>query len=144
MQNMPDTQDMTREMERTTYVRKVITDLPAREVLAQAQAFFKEQGYRAGPSGTPNTVRVMGRAEGLLPSVLGEIGVRTTSKGRTIVTLSGYGERLSERLQEFHGRMRAARAPKAARPAPDPATLPRKVSRAEELEEVELEAAETA
>ena len=144
MQNMPDMRDMTREMERTTYVKKVLTDVPAQEVLTRAQAFFKEHGYRSGPSGTPNTVRVMGRAEGLLPSVLGEIGVRTTSKGRTIVSLSGYGERLGERLREFHDRMRAARAPKAARPAADPATLPQRVSRVEELEEAELEAAEAA
>lgn len=136
-------QEMAREMERTTFVKKVITDVPAKEVLARAQTFFKERGYRSGPSGTPNTVRMMGRAEGALPSVLGEIGVRTTNKGRTIVSLSGYGEVLSERLREFHDLMRAARVPREARPAALVAE-PRPESRAQQLEEEALEAAEAA
>jgi hypothetical protein len=136
-------QEMAREMERTTFVKKVITDLPAKEVLAQAQAFFKEHGYRSGPAGTPNSVRVMGGAEGGLPSVLGEIGVRTTNKGRTIVSFSGYGERLNARLRDFHERMRAARAPRAMRPAAAEPP-PRPPSRAELLEEEALEAAEAA
>src|SRR3954449_13436232 len=100
-------QEMAREMERTTFVRKVLTDLPAAEVLDRAQFFFKGQGYRAGKGGSPNTVRLMGKGEGLLPSVIGEIGVRTTNKGRTIVSLSGYGERLQECLKDFHDQMRA-------------------------------------
>src|SRR5436305_13549376 len=111
---------MAREMERTTFVKKVITDMPAKEVLAAAQAFFKEQGYRAGPGGMPNTVRLMGRAEGGLPSVIGEVGVRTTNRGRTIVSLSGYGERLGERLRELDARMHPPRRPAAAPPAPPP------------------------
>ena len=49
-------QEMAREMERTTFVKKVITDVPAKEVLTQAEAFFKGQGYRASKGGTPNTV----------------------------------------------------------------------------------------
>ena len=134
-------QDMAREMERTTFVKKVITDLPAPEVLARAQEFFTAQGYRAGRGGMPNTVRLMGRAEGVLPTVIGEIGVRTTNRGRTVVSLSGYGERLSQRLVEFHEQMRAARAPKGARPGA-PAGSPRAESRAEILEEEALEAAE--
>lgn len=131
--------EMAREMERTTFVKKVITDVPAREVLRQAQAYFIEQGYRASPGGRPDTLRLMGRSEGLLPAVIGELGVRTTNKGRTIVSFSGYGERLSERLKAFHEQMRAARAPKATRPVVPPA---RTESRAEELEELALEAAE--
>lgn len=131
--------EMAREMERTTFVKKVITDVPAREVLRQAQAYFVENGYRAGPGGRPDTLRLMGRSEGLLPAVIGELGVRTTNKGRTIVSFSGYGERLSERLKDFHELMRAARSPKATRPVAPP---PRAESRAEELEELALEAAE--
>jgi hypothetical protein len=131
---------MAREMERTTYVKKVITDLPAKDVLAQATEFFKEGGYRATKGGTPNTVRLMGRAEGLLPAVIGEIGVRTTNKGRTIVSLSGYGERLQDRLREFHDRMRAARLPREVRPATAVAVRPE--TRTEQLEEAMLEAAE--
>lgn len=131
--------EMAREMERTTFVKKVITDVPASEVLRQAQAYFIEHGYRAGPGGRPDTLRLMGRSEGLLPAVIGELGVRTTNKGRTIVSFSGYGERLSERLKAFHELMRAARAPKATRPVAPPM---RAESRAEELEELALEAAE--
>jgi hypothetical protein len=131
-------QEMAREMERTTFVKKVITDVPAGEVLERAQAYFREHGYRAGKSGKPNTVRLMGRAEGGLPSVIGEIEVRTTNKGRTIVGLSGYGDRLSERLREFHDAMRAARKPKEARPAA-PVGPVRAESRTEQIEEALLE-----
>ena len=134
-------QEMAREMERTTYVKKVITDIPAQDVLIQAQEFFKAGGYRATKGGTPNTVRLQGRSEGALPAVIGEIGVRTSSKGRTIVSLSGYGEGLSARLVEFHDLMRAARAAKPARPAA-PAGGVRPQSRTEQLEEEMLEAAE--
>ena len=135
-------QEMAREMERTTFVKKVITDLPAKEVLAQAQTFFKGHGYRATPGGTPNTVRLMGRNEGALPAVIGEIGVRTTNRGRTIVSFSGYGAGLSERLKAFHEVMRAARAARPARPAPPP--VPVSESRAQILEEQVLEQAEVA
>jgi hypothetical protein len=133
-------QEMAREMERTTFVKKVITDVPAREVLERAQEYFREQGYRARPSGTPNTVQVRGGAEGGLPSVVGEIGVRTTNRGRTIVSFSGYGERLSQQLREFHDLMRALRTSTAARPAA-PAETSTPESRAEMLEEDALVAA---
>ena len=133
-------QEMAREMERTTYVKKVITDLAAQDVLVRAQDFFKEQGYRATKGGTPNTVRLMGRAEGGLPAVIGEIGVRTTNKGRTIVSLSGYGELLQGRLREFHDRMRAARLAREARPVTAVAARPE--TRTEQIEEAMLEAAE--
>src|SRR3954466_3347836 len=133
-------QEMAQEMERTTYVKKVITDLAAKDVLVQAQDFFKEHGYRATKGGTPNTVRLMGRSEGALPAVIGEIGVRTTNKGRTIVTLSGYGERLQERLREFHDRMRAARLARETRPVTAVAARPE--TRTEQIEEAMLEAAE--
>ena len=135
-------QEMAREMERTTYVKKVITDTPAAAVLLQAQEFFKAGGYRATKGGTPNTVRLMGRAEGVLPAVIGEIGVRTTNKGRTIVSLSRYGERLQEQLRLFHDRMRATRLPREARPAT--AVVVRPETRTEQLEEAMLEAAEEA
>lgn len=138
-------QEMAREMERTTFVRKVLTDIPGPKVLERAQEFFREQGYRATKGGQPNTVRLQGRAEGALPAVIGEIGVRTTNRGRTIVSLSGYGERLQTQLLAFHDEMRAARTPKEARPLTPPAapvTAPRARTRAEELEEELLEAAE--
>ncbi len=131
-------QEMAREMERTTFVKKVITDVPAKDVLEQAQEFFREHGYRAGKAGKPNTVRLMGRAEGALPSVIGEIEVRTTNKGRTIVGLSGYGESLRERLGEFHDRMRAARKQKEVRPTA-PVDLALAASRTEQIEEAMLE-----
>ena len=132
-------QEMAREMERTTFVKKVITDLPAREVLERAQGYFKEQGYRARPSGMPNTVQVRGGAEGALPSVVGEIGVRTTNRGRTIVSFSGYGERLGQHLREFHDLMRALRTGTATRAAAGAEQAPE--SRAQQLEEDALVAA---
>ncbi len=135
-------QEMVREMERTTFVRKVLTDIPGATVLERAQEFFREQGYRATRGGQPNTVRIQGRAEGVLPAVIGEIGVRTTNRGRTIVSLSGYGERLQTQLLAFHDAMRAARAPKEARPLVPADAAPRTRTRAEELEEELLEAAE--
>ena len=134
-------QEMAREMERTTFVRKVLTDMPAPQVLERAQEFFREQGYRATRGGQPNTVRLQGRAEGALPAVIGEIGVRTTNRGRTIVSLSGYGERLQGQLLAFHDAMRAARAPKEVRPL-TPDAPPRGGTRTEQLEEEQLEAAE--
>ncbi len=139
-------QEMAREMERTTFVRKVLTDIPGPTVLERAQEFFREQGYRATKGGQPNTVRLQGRAEGALPAVIGEIGVRRTARGRTIVSLSGYGERLQGQLLAFHDEMRAARTPKEARPLTLPAILdvPRARTRTEELEEELLEAAEAA
>lgn len=136
-------QEMAREMERTTFVKKVITDLPGKEVLERAQEFFRAQGYRATKGGQPNTVRLQGRAEGVLPAVIGEIGVRTTNRGRTIVSLSGYGARLQEQLLAFHDQMRAARLPKEARPTTI-ITPPRSLTRTEQLEEEQLEAAEAA
>lgn len=137
-------QEMAREMERTTFVRKVLTDIPGATVLERAQEFFREQGYRATKGGQPNTVRIQGRAEGALPAVIGEIGVRTTNRGRTIVSLSGYGERLQVQLLAFHDAMRAARTPKEARPLLPADAAPRARTRAEELEEELLEAAEAA
>lgn len=136
-------QEMAREMERTTFVRKVLTDVPGPKVLERAQEFFREQGYRATKGGQPNTVRLQGRAEGALPAVIGEIGVRTTARGRTIVSLSGYGERLQTQLLAFHDEMRAARTPKEARPlTPTAPAAPHARTRAEELEEELLEDAE--
>ena len=141
---------MNRLVLRTFTLVLTLSLAPPHHAVAQPAAVaenvlaFKEQGYRAGPGGMPNTVRLMGRAEGGLPSVIGEVGVRTTNRGRTIVSLSGYGERLGERLREFDARMRAARRPATARAAPPAGEQRAPESRAQQLEEEALEAAETA
>ena len=110
------------EMRRTAYQKKAVTKLPAGEVLDLAVAFFAERGYRAGRTGRPNQVFVMGRAEGGLPRVTGEVFARADvgKAGTTLVTLDAVGERLGPAMAEFHREVRArgrSVAPAAAAPA---------------------------
>ena len=55
------------EMKRTAVQRKAVSKLPAEQVLTMAIAYFGERGYRAGKTGRPNYVFVMGGREGALP-----------------------------------------------------------------------------
>lgn len=102
---------LTEEMARTAFQRKVVTRLEADDVLAQAVEFFRSQGYRAGRTGRPNQVYVMGGREGILPRVTAEITVQpNVGKARTtVVTISGFGPRLSECLRAFAEHLRAQR-----------------------------------
>lgn len=116
------------EMKRTTVLRSVILPLPPREVIALGRRFFTEQGYRTAPAGTPNNLMIRGGREGGLPSVIGEIAVqeRQSTRGRTsVVSLSGYGERLGSQIEAFYGLLRAERqrlrTAAAATPAVDEA-----------------------
>ena len=52
------------ELKRTAYQRKAVSRLPPAAVLDLAIAFFKEREYRAGRTGRPNQVFIMGKAEG--------------------------------------------------------------------------------
>lgn len=116
------------EMKRTTVLKSVILPLPPREIIALGRAYFSEQGYRALPAGTPNNLMIRGGREGALPSVIGEVAVqeKQTVKGRTsVVSLSGYGERLGRHVLAFYELLRAERqktraaAPPAQPPAGD-------------------------
>lgn len=100
------------ELRRTAFQRKAVSHLPAKDVLDLAIAYFTERGYRAARTGRPNQVFVMGRGEGILPRVTGEIAARADvgRPGVTLVTLDAAGERLGPTMKEFSSELRALRA----------------------------------
>lgn len=109
------------ELSRTAYQKKAVSRLAASAVLDLAIDFFGERGYRAGRTGRPNQVFIMGKAEGGLPRVTGEVSARADvgRPGVTLVTLDAAGERLGPAMAEFHQHLRALRAAKpAAAPSP--------------------------
>ncbi len=107
------------ELSRTAYQKKAVSRLGASAVLDLAIAFFSERGYRAGRTGRPNQVFIMGKAEGGLPRVTGEVSARADvgRPGVTLVTLDAAGERLGPAMAEFHQHLRAQRAATKATPA---------------------------
>jgi hypothetical protein len=109
---------ITAEMTRTAFQRKAVAREPAETVLDDAIAFFSARGYRSGRTGRPNQVFVMGGREGVLPRVTAEILVQpNVGKARTtMVTISGFGETLSQHLADYaaHLRVRARAARDAA------------------------------
>jgi hypothetical protein len=96
------------ELRRTAYQKKAVSKLPPTTVLDFAVAFFKKRGYRAGRTGRPNQVFVMGGAEGGLPRVTGEVTARPDvgKAGTTLVTMDAAGERLGPAMKEFHAALR--------------------------------------
>ena len=101
------------EMRRTAFQKKAVSRLPAAAILDLAVAFFQERGYRAGRTGRPNQVFVMGKAEGGLPRVTGEVFARA-DVGKpwvTLVTLDAAGERLGPAMEAFYRHLRAQRRP---------------------------------
>jgi hypothetical protein len=107
------------ELKRTAYGKKAVSRLPPAAVLDLAVAFFTERGYRAGRTGRPNQVFVLGRAEGALPRVTGEVSARADvgRPGVTLVTLDAVGERLGPAMAEFRAELRRRRTDPSA-PAP--------------------------
>ena len=103
------------ELKRTAFQKKAVSRLDAGAVLELAIAFFTERGYRAGRTGRPNQVFVMGKGEGQLPRVTGEIFARADvgRPGVTLVTLDAAGERLGPAMAEFYQHLRS----KGRRPA---------------------------
>ena len=97
------------ELKRTAFQKKAVSRLRPAEVLDLAIAFFAERGYRAGRTGRPNQVFVMGKGEGILPRVTGEISARSDvgKPGVTLVTLDAAGERLGPLMAEFYQHLRA-------------------------------------
>ncbi|MEA2512454.1 MAG: hypothetical protein QOF33_4790 [Thermomicrobiales bacterium] len=106
------------ELRRTAYQKKAVSKIGPAAVLDLAIAFFKERGYRAGRTGRPNQVFVMGGAEGGLPRVTGEVTARPDvgKAGTTLVTMDAAGERLGPAMREFHLALRQ-QGRVAARPA---------------------------
>jgi hypothetical protein len=113
---------ITAEMTRTAYQKKVVAREPAATVLEDAIAFFRARGYKSGLTGRPNQVFVMGGREGMLPRVTAEILVQP-NVGRaktTMVTISGFGEQLSQHLADYAAHLRErARAARAQAKADD-------------------------
>lgn len=99
------------ELQRTAYQKKAVSTSAPDEVLDLAIAFFVERGYRSGRTGRPNQVFIMGKAEGGLPRVTGEVAARADvgKPGVTLVTLDAAGERLGPAMAEFHQVLRARR-----------------------------------
>lgn len=105
------------ELKRTAFQKKAVSRMRPNDVLDLAIAFFSEQGYRAGRTGRPNQVFVMGKAEGILPRVTGEISARSDvgKPGVTLVTLDAAGERLGPLMEEFYRHLRTVgRRPSAS------------------------------
>lgn len=99
---------VTTEMSRTAFQRKAVARVPAAQVMDDAVRFFTERGYKSGRTGRPNQVYVMGSREGILPRVTAEILVQqNVGKGKvTMVTISGFGEQLSEHLAAYTAHVR--------------------------------------
>jgi hypothetical protein len=97
------------ELARTAFQKKAVSRLAPAEVLDFAVAFFGERGYRAGRTGRPGQVFVMGKAEGTLPRVTGEVAARADvgKPGTTLVTMDAAGERLGPLMAEFARELRA-------------------------------------
>lgn len=96
---------MAQEMQRTAFLKKAVSAKPVNETLDDAIAFFKSHGYRSSRTGRPNQIFVMGGREGALPRVNAEILAQgNVGKGKTtLLTISGFGERLSKELQAYIG-----------------------------------------
>ena len=108
------------ELKRTAFQKKAVSRMPPGDVLDLAVAFFAERGYRAGRTGRPNQVFVMGKAEGILPRVTGEISARADvgRPGVTLVTLDAAGEWLGPAMKEFYAHLRAV-GRRTSSPSPD-------------------------
>jgi hypothetical protein len=96
-----------------------VVKFSAAEVLELAQPFFAERGYRATPTGRPGHLLIMGKAEGALPRVTGEIAARQNvgKAGTTLVTVDAAGEKLGPEMKAFLAWLRAES--KARNAAPD-------------------------
>ena len=99
----------TLEMQRTAFQKKAVSKLAPDVVLDLAIELLKAKGYRAGRTGRPNQVFVLGGREGSLPRVTGEVSARGNvgKPGTTLVTIDGFGERLGPALAEFLKELRA-------------------------------------
>ena len=102
---------LTEEMARTAFQRKAVSRQSPKEALDDAIAFFQERGYRAGRTGRPNQIFVMGGREGPLPRVNAEILAQgNVGKAKvTMLTVSGFGEALSAHLAAYVEHLRQQR-----------------------------------
>ena len=110
-ESAPSIAALDEELRRTAFQKKAVSRLAPAAVLDLAVTFFQERGYRAGRTGRANQVFVMGKAEGVLPRVTGEVFARADvgKPGVTLVTLDAAGERLGPAMAEFAAHLRAKR-----------------------------------
>ena len=116
---------LSNEIAKTAFQKKTVSRLKPNEVLDLAISFFQERAYRAGRTGRPNQVFVMGGREGAVPRVTAEISARPDvgKPGTTLVTIDGFGELLGAELKRFHAELRArSRASTAAASPPESTT----------------------
>ena len=106
-----DRQALEQAMKASTYQKKAVSRLPAKDVLDLAIAWFRERGYRSDRTGRPNQIFIMGGREGDLPRVTGEVQARADvgRPGVTLVTMDCFGERLGPTMAEFHQHLRSQR-----------------------------------
>jgi hypothetical protein len=97
------------EMARTAVQKKAVLKLSPAEALAFSSRYLTEKGYRSGPAARPNHIFVMGKAEGLIPRVTGEIAARANvgKPGTTLLTVDGFGESLGPVLKDLLTALRA-------------------------------------
>lgn len=112
MTEKPNLEAMHAEMRRTVYQKKAVSRLSGDETLDYAVGFFTDAGYRAGRTGRPGQMFIMGGKEGILPRVTGEVRIQpNVGKGRvTMVTMDSTGEKLQVVMKDFHQSLRALRA----------------------------------
>jgi hypothetical protein len=108
MTDAPDMNAIREEMRRTAYQKKAVSRLSGKETLDYAITYFQDAGYRAGLTGRPGQMYIMGGKEGLLPRVTGEIKIQTDiGKGKvTMVTMDSTGEKLHDVMRAFHVSLR--------------------------------------
>ena len=106
---MPELVEINAEMARTAFQKKAVVKLSPAESLAFARQYLTGRGYKAMPAARPNQLAVMGKAEGILPRVTGEIAARANvgKAGTTLVTIDGFGEQLGSVLKEMLAALRA-------------------------------------
>ena len=97
------------EMARTVVQKKAVLKIPPGDALAFAAEFLKARGYKSGPAARPNHIFVLGKAEGAIPRVTGEIAARANvgKTGTTLLTVDGFGEQLGPTLTELIKELRA-------------------------------------
>lgn len=97
------------EVARTAVQKKAVLKISPKDALTFASAFLVERGYKSGPAARPNHIFVMGRAEGAIPRVTGEIAARADvgKPGTTLLTVDGFGEKLGPTLKELIVALRA-------------------------------------
>lgn len=106
---MPSLEEANAELKRTAFQKKAVVKLSANDVLDLAKSYFFERGYRANVTGRPGYLLVMGKAEGVLPRVTGEISARQNvgKPGTTLVTVDAAGEKLGPEMKAFLAWLRA-------------------------------------